>query len=343
MTRRHCMRRSIRRRRRAHSTGCTPTGPGSRTATYQGSNYDVDVLFSDSSVVPPIVTSQTPAPGATGVATTVKPTATFSKAVTPSSIAFTLKNAAGTNVRGRSQLCVGHEDGDVHAERGAAGGTTYTASVTATDTTGVAMAGPATWTFTTAGTASCPCTLFAANATPATVDSGDAGAVNLGVRFVPSVNGFVTGVRFYKAPANTGTHTGTLWSSTGTRLATGTFSGESASGWQTLQFASRIAVTAGTTYVASYRAPNGHYSDDPNYFAVAHVSGPLTAPAGTNDVYLYGALGFPNSVYNSTNYWVDPIFTTGPSGRSGATFGVSEKSDLTSTLRHDPMYAARKT
>ena len=45
-------------------------------------------------------------------------------------------------------------------------------------------------------------------------------------------------------------------------LATGTFTGETASGWQTLQFASPVAVTADTTYVASYFAPNGHYSAD---------------------------------------------------------------------------------
>ena len=292
--------------------GVYSDGPGFPASTWQGSNYEIDVLFSDSSVVPPVVTSQTPASGATGVATTVKPTATFSKAVTPSSIAFTLQNATGSNVAGVVSYASGTNTATFTPSAALAGGTTYTASVTATDTTGVAMTAPATWAFTTAGTASCPCTLFAANATPATVDSGDGAAVNLGVRFVPSVNGFVTGVRFYKASANTGTHTGSLWSSTGTRLANGTFSGESASGWQTLQFATRVAVKAGTTYVASYRAPNGHYSDDPNYFAVAHVNGPLTAPAGTNDVYRYGALAFPNSVYNSTNYWVDPIFTTGP-------------------------------
>ena len=39
-------------------------------------------------------------------------------------------------------------------------------------------------------------------------------------------------VRFYKAAANTGSHTGSLWSATGTQLATVTFSGETASGWQ---------------------------------------------------------------------------------------------------------------
>ena len=69
-------------------------------------------------------------------------------------------------------------------------------------------------------------------------------------------------MRFYKAPTNTGTHVGHLWSRTGTLLATATFNSESGSGWQTVSFAKAIPVTAGVTYVASYYAPAGHYSAD---------------------------------------------------------------------------------
>ena len=47
---------------------------------------------------------------------------------------------------------------------------------------------------------------------------------------------------------------------TGTKLATGTFTNESTQGWEQLNFATPVAVTAGTTYVASYYDPNGHYS-----------------------------------------------------------------------------------
>ena len=55
-----------------------------------------------------------------------------------------------------------------------------------------------------------------------------------------------------------------MWSSTGALLATGTFTGESASGWQELDFSSPVAVTAGTTYVASYHTDAGHYAITPN-------------------------------------------------------------------------------
>jgi hypothetical protein len=176
--------------------------------------------------------------------------------------------------------------------------------VSATDTNGNAMSSPATWTFTTA--ALCPCSLFPASAT---VDSGDASAVNLGLKITPTVNGFIAGVRFYKASTNTGVHTGTLWSSTGSQLATGTFTNETSSGWQTLTFATPVAVTANTTYVVSYYTPTGHYSFNSGFFNSTYSNPPLTAPAGSNGVYLYGAAGFPTSSYNNTNYWVDTIFT----------------------------------
>ena len=139
-------------------------------------------------------------------------------------------------------------------------------------------------------------------------------SIELGVKFRSSVNGFITGIRFYKGSSNTGTHTGTLWSLTGTQLATVTFSGESASGWQQATFGSPVPVTAGTTYVASYHTFTGFYSVTNNYFTTSTTRGPLTALAtgidGGNGVYLYGASGFPNSTYQATNYWVDVVLGT---------------------------------
>lgn len=120
------------------------------------------------------------------------------------------------------------------------------------------------------------------------------------------------GLRFYKGPSNTGPHVANLWSSTGSLLATASFTNETASGWQQVNFATPVNITAGTTYVASYHT-NGNYSADPNYFAAAHTSGPLTAPSsassGGNGVYAYGGSSlFPTSSYNATSYGVDVLF-----------------------------------
>ena len=42
------------------------------------------------------------------------------------------------------------------------------------------------------------------------------------MKFVPTQDGQITGIRFYKGPQNLGTHVGSLWTSTGTRLASRT-------------------------------------------------------------------------------------------------------------------------
>jgi uncharacterized protein (TIGR03437 family) len=151
------------------------------------------------------------------------------------------------------------------------------------------------------------------------VDPGDAASVELGVRFRSDVSGFITAVRFYKSAANTGRHIGNLWSNSGKLLATATFTGESSSGWQQVKFSSPVAVAAGTTYIASYFAPRGHYSFDVNYFANGGVDQPplhalSNSAAGGNGVFIYAASSkFPNSTYKSANYWVDVVFTTASS------------------------------
>ena len=89
------------------------------------------------------------------------------------------------------------------------------------------------------------------NATPATIDSGDGNSVELGVKFTSEVAGTVTGIRFYKASTNTGTHIGSLWTSAGTLLASATFTSETASGWQQVSFSTPVAIAANTTYVAA--------------------------------------------------------------------------------------------
>ena len=61
-------------------------------------------------------------------------------------------------------------------------------------------------------------TIFTTQTTPTTTQN-DGSAIELGVKFRSSAAGYITGVRFYKTTGNAGTHTGELYSSTGTRLA----------------------------------------------------------------------------------------------------------------------------
>ena len=155
--------------------------------------------------------------------------------------------------------------------------------------------------------------IWSASATPSMFATMDSSAVELGLKFRSDVAGTVTGVRFYKGSMTTGTHTGTLWSVSGTKLASATFTGETASGWQTVTFSSPVAIAANTVYVVSYHTNVGQYASTWNTFAAAGVdNGPLHAlragESGGNGVYQYGGNVFPTSSYNSTNYWVDVLF-----------------------------------
>jgi hypothetical protein len=182
-----------------------------------------------------------------------------------------------------------------------------------------------------------PDTIFG-TATPATVDSGDGHSAELGLKFTSEVAGSVTGIRFYKASTNTGTHVGSLWSASGTLLASATFTSETASGWQQVNFATPVTIAANTTYVAAYLAPNGHYSDTTSAFANSSVSEPplsaLGNSASANGVYSYSTTStFPTSSYKATNYWVDvdfePAATTGSGPVRDANVTVSGHGTVT--------------
>jgi hypothetical protein len=154
--------------------------------------------------------------------------------------------------------------------------------------------------------------LFSSNPTPSITSVNDPNSVELGLKFQASSTGDVTGLRFYKGASNTGTHVANLWTSTGTLLTTATFTNETATGWQQVDFATPVTITAGTTYVASYHT-SGNYAADPGLFNAAVSNGPLTAPSsaasGGNGVYAYGSSSlFPASSYNSTSYGVDVLF-----------------------------------
>ena len=286
-------------------------GPGFPTATFNGSNYAVDVIFDTTQpVTPPAVTTVTPSDGSSGNPVSTAPTATFSQAVLPGTVSFTVTASGGGAVAGS----VGFNGADTVAtftpDSPLAAGTTYTATVSgAQNSSGTPMSGPKSWSFTTSASSQCPCSIWQNAAPSGAVDAADTSAVNLGVQFRASSDGTIAGVRFYKEPDNTGAHTGSLWTSGGTLLATGTFSGESASGWQELDFSTPVPVTAGTTYVASYHTGVGHYAITANGLASAVANGPLTALA-SGGVYAYGSGNvFPSSSFNASNYWVDVVYT----------------------------------
>ena len=161
------------------------------------------------------------------------------------------------------------------------------------------------------GVDSAQASVFSESTKPKLVTDPDRNAVELGVKFRASEDIKVTGIRFFKGSKNIGVHLGTLWGPGGRPVATTTFTQETRSGWQTASFATPVAVAADTTYVASYRAPNGLYSADVDYFDEPRTDGTVTFPEGAG-VYTYRAGRFPTQNYQNSNYYVDVVYTTTP-------------------------------
>jgi hypothetical protein len=279
---------------------------------------------------PPSVAGISPASGSAGVSPVASVTATFSEAMAPSSISaatITLNNASGNGVSATVSYNPVSLTAVLTPAAPLALATTYTATVKGgaggvTDLAGNALPSNFLWSF---GTVNQYATnIWPSTALPGVADAGPDSAIELGVQFRSDVAGSITGIRFYKAAANTGTHVGNLWTSSGTLLATATFTGETASGWQQVLFSKPVTITPSTVYVASYHAKNGHYSADENYFSISGVDNyPLHALGPDenggngvwgNDVYSYGTSStFPNQTYEAENFWVDVVFkATGP-------------------------------
>ena len=159
--------------------------------------------------------------------------------------------------------------------------------------------------------------LFTASNTPAQTNLNDGSQLEVGVKFTSSVAGQITALKFYRSASDTGADLLDLWTTTGTMLASVTFTNTAASGWQTVALSTPVAISANTTYVASYHTTGAYVATD-NFFTTAFTSGTLTAPstttAGGNGVYAYGGTVttgiFPTNTFGAANYWADVVFAS---------------------------------
>jgi len=264
---------------------------------------------------PPQVTAKTPAAGATGVDVGSGVTADFDRDLDPSTVTDSTAVLSGPG--GAVPASVGYDSSSrrvtIQPTAPLSTSTTYTARLTtglkASD--GVPMASEVSWTFTTE---SCPCSLFPSDPTPPLtglpVQDARPGAgpfgYEVGVKFTVSSPASLRAVRFYKSAGETGSHTATLWDSSGNSLATVAFSGETASGWQRAALSSPVALTPGSVYVVSVGL-NSRYSIGYGELANAITNGPLSSVAdGQNGVFALDAGSFPTGSYKNANYYVDP-------------------------------------
>jgi hypothetical protein len=162
---------------------------------------------------------------------------------------------------------------------------------------------------------------------------GAAGDYELGTEFVSAKAGKIDAIRYYKAASETGSHTGNIWSSTGTLLGSVAFTNETASGWQQQALTTPLNIAANTTYVVSVNA-NSYFAVSGNAIATTITNGDLSAVAdGSNGVYNSTPAAFPTASNNS-NYFRDIVFTptlvTPPTNRLGtiATTGTTTQNQI---------------
>jgi Domain of unknown function (DUF4347)/Domain of unknown function (DUF4082) len=139
--------------------------------------------------------------------------------------------------------------------------------------------------------------------------TGSAGDYELGMEFTSAKAGQLNAIRYYKSPSETGSHTGRIWSNTGTLLGSVTFTNETASGWQQQALATPLNITANTTYVVSVNA-NSYFTVTGNGLGTTITNGDLSAVAdGSNGIFNTTPSAFPTFSNTNNNYFRDVVFT----------------------------------
>ena len=132
-------------------------------------------------------------------------------------------------------------------------------------------------------------------------------SVELGMKFKSVASGKITQFSYYKVAGETGTHTGHLWSVSGTLLKSAVFTSETDTGWQYVTLDTAYHIGHDTTYIISVNATS-HYAASPHGLGSVINNGPLSSIADSNGVYIYTPGSFPNNTYNGTNYFRDIVF-----------------------------------
>ena len=140
-----------------------------------------------------------------------------------------------------------------------------------------------------------PVTIFTTQV-PAT--NTNSGGHELGTQFTSSQNGTVVAFRFWKAPGETGTHTGRLWTDAGSELASVVFTNEASSGWQEQALATPVTISHGLSYRVSYNANTARSLTVDGLFSPI-MNGPLTGLKGCNNLV---AGNFPGTLTTNNTF-----------------------------------------
>jgi hypothetical protein len=266
---------------------------------------------------PPSVVSTSPASGTTNVSQVGAVTVTFSEPMGQATLdgGITLEGPGGSAVPTTVSYDGPTRTATLTPSAPLAASTTYTARVTTAvrSAKGIPMLDPLAWSFTTSA---CPCSLYGSGnpgvestgvSTRNGRDPSGTWSLELGVKVRVDQPARLTAIRFFKDGDETGTHVGRLWTENGTLLATTSFTGETASGWQQQSLASTVTLVPGQTYVVSVGV-NSAFGMTKYALSSPITMGPLRSVAdGQNGVYGDAAGAFPAQFYAASSYFVDAV------------------------------------
>ncbi len=146
--------------------------------------------------------------------------------------------------------------------------------------------------------------------TPSIPNVSDGTGYELGMKFRSTKAGQITGIRFWKAANESGSHLGKIWSASGTLLGSVTFTNETVSGWQVQALTPPVNIDPNTTYVVSVNA-NDFFALTYDALASSVSNGVLSSVADGNNGVYGNANAFPNSAYRNSNYFRDIVLLIG--------------------------------
>ncbi len=309
------------------STSVYPNG------SFNATNYWIDATYvSSPDISAPTITTQAPAAGAVDVAVTDAITATFDKRLNPESVS--LSTVLVTDEQ--QQLVPGAVSYDTATSKVQFSpdelwetGKTYTITLKGSspeiqDFDGHDLAADYSWSFTASTTPlNCPCSLQQKQIPTGSTTYREAApdGLELGLKIVPRMNGYITALRFYKPIVTAGaSRTAHVWDAQGNLLATTTTS-ESDYGWQEVALPSPLHVNRDELYIVSFGFATGEYQATFNQFTSPLTSPGFAAyPSGdsrnnalgsglTNSVYASSAGSYPSSPSaNNAYYYIDALF-----------------------------------
>ncbi len=305
----------------AYGTTYTVTVSGAEDSIGDAMNGSTSWSFT-TDPLQPAVSSHTPASGASGVAVSSIPGATFNEAVQAGTVTFTLATSGGTAVAGTASYNATTNTETFTPKAALAYGTTYTATVSgAEDSIGDAMNGSTSWSFTTD-----PLQPAVSSHTPAS------GATGVAVSSLP-------GATFNEA-VQAGTVTFTLATSGGTAVA-GTASYNATTNTET--FTPKAALAYGTTYTATVSGAEDSIGDPMNGSTSWSFTTDPLQPAVTSYTPASGAAGVavstaPTATFNEAVQSGTVTFTLATSGGT-AVAGTASYNATTNTETFTPAAA----